>query len=134
MRKLYLTVLVLMLATALADNLGELASEPPTDLEELVAAAQAEGLFWTTGARNLPSPKQSCAVIISETPISWDEAAYLCLGQVGKSAPWKGRARAYLRPHSRVDSDTPHTKVVGNILVVGDPDLVARIAKLKKPR
>jgi hypothetical protein len=132
MRKLYLAALPLVLLfAAFASNLGRQATEPPADLAELVAAAEADGLFWTTGARNVPSPNQSLSVVVSATPITCDQVNLL---NVSYSPAWKGKAKAYARQCPSVGSDAPYMAFCGDMLVIGDPELVARVARLSRPR
>jgi hypothetical protein len=132
MRKLYLaaTPLVLLLAATFAYQWCREGSKP-ADLAELVAAAEADGLFWSTGSGNFPLPHQCCSVVISETPITWDEAGHV---YAGRPSGWKGRARAYAEPYPLFGSDPQYVEFAGDIMIVGDPDFVRRIAELSRLR
>jgi hypothetical protein len=65
--------------------------------------------------------------------ISWEEAGCLHMGNMGKSPLWKGKARVYARPGPLFDCDVCMDRV-GDMLVVGDPEMVARIARLGRLR
>jgi hypothetical protein len=131
MRKLYVAALPLVLLFgAFAYELGRHATKPPANLTELVEAAEADGLYWTTGAANYPAPNQNLSVVISEMPITCDDESLMHLSNF---RTWKGKAKAYAKPSPWVGIDPPHMDFVGDMVVVGDPEIVARIARLGRP-
>jgi hypothetical protein len=123
-------LVLLLLASGFAWKVSRQGTRP-TDLAELVEAAEAAGLCWTTGSESFPLPNQSCSVVISETQITCEEANLL---HVGSSSGWKGRARAYVKPYPLLGNDPPSMDFVGEILVVGDPEFIRRIAELSRQR
>ena len=123
-------VVLLVASTGLALTMAYFARPGPRRLEPQDACEAAEaieqmGLFWNTGSAAHPEPIPDCSnLTVSTEPITTEEAASLAVGQPRER--WRGKARAFSGP-VRFGDDDVRAVAWGNLTLIGDPGLIARI-------
>lgn len=95
----------------------------PKTIDEAIAVVENAGLIWIYSGAN-----QHDEIYASETPISQESTHNLLVGDLSHKA-WVGRVQITNSWKGRHNPAGPNSKQWGNLWIVGDPELIARITK-----